>query len=530
MNVPRAALFFAAALALSPAQAAPTVLATLPLGNQALVLCTDPVLGKAYAANFSDGTLSVIDLNALAVTATVAVGANPRRLVCDAAKHSVYVANSGPAGTVTVVDARDNSIVATIPVGSQPRTIGDNLTIDEIYVSNYGDNTVSVIDTSTLGVVATVPVGTSPLTPQSNDGVGKTYVPSAVDGTVSVIDQATRAVTTIKVGNGAQHAAIDPVHDKVYVHNVTDKTVSVIDSATDTVIKTLPVGAGTTSNFVVVNAFYRRAYLPSALDNTVSVIDTDSDVVVRTIPVGNAPQTLLVDAGGGNVYVVNQDSNSVTIIDAASDAVVGSYGVGGAPSRIYEESNRLLVLNTNGSNPDSVTISTKQNSIVGTEVATEFYHAGFNHYFHTADPTETRVIRDGLFDDNWYRTMEFWRVWTEPGPGRVSVCRFFSASFAPKSSHFYTPYPAECSLLQEGNVWQLESTSVFYLMLPDSAGNCPSATSPLYRVYNDGQSGAPNHRYMASRAVRDQMVTQGWTAEGSGPDVIFACTPTALGG
>ena len=103
----------------------------------------------------------------------------------------------------------------------------------------------------------------------------------------------------------------------------------------------------------------------------------------------------------------------------------------------------------------------------------------------------------------------------------MAVCRFFSASYAPKSSHFYTPYPGECASLAAGSVWQLESTAVFYLVLPDTDERQlrPAGTSPLYRLYNDTMGGAPNHRYTASRTVRDATVARGSIAEGSGPDV-----------
>jgi YVTN family beta-propeller protein len=536
MNARRLLVATLAAVAWGHVHGATAILATLTVGNQATVMCADSVLRKAFVTNFGDGTLSVIDLDGLAVAATVPAGSSPRRIACNEATHRIYVVNATTPGTVTVVDATTNGIVATIAVGNDPRTLGANFLIDEVYVSNFGSSTLSVIDTATNAVIATIPVGTSPLTPSSNDKLKKTYIPSAIDGTVTVVDQKTRAVTkTIRVGNAPQYAAVDGQHGKVYVNNVADHTVSVIDSATDSVTKTIATGIGTSSNFGSVNAVYRRYYLPNVTDGTLSVIDTDADVVVATIPVGNSPVDALTDATTGDVYVVNegvlnQGGNSVTILNAATGAVIGSYAVGLGPSRIYETGDRLFVLNANRTNPDSVTVSTKQNTIVGTEIATDFHHAAFNHYFHTADETETRLLRDGLFDDNWHRTFEFWRVWKEPGPGRSAVCRFFSASFAPRSSHFYTPYPGECASLQAGSVWQLESSAVFYLMLTDAAGNCPAGTAPLYRVCNNGLSGAPNHRYTANRAVRDAMVAQGWSAEGNGSDVIFACTPTIANG
>jgi hypothetical protein len=47
---------------------------------------------------------------------------------------------------------------------------------------------------------------------------------------------------------------------------------------------------------------------------------------------------------------------------------------------------------------------------------------------------------------------------------------------------------------------------------------------PVYRVYA-GATRTPNHRYVTDRALRDAMVSQGWIAEGYGPDAVIMCTP-----
>jgi hypothetical protein len=64
------------------------------------------------------------------------------------------------------------------------------------------------------------------------------------------------------------------------------------------------------------------------------------------------------------------------------------------------------------------------------------------------------------------------------------------------------------------------------MTLPDASGSCAGGTLPLYRLYNNGQSGAPNHRYTTSPATRAAMLAQGWIAEGSGIGVI-GCAPDA---
>jgi hypothetical protein len=67
-------------------------------------------------------------------------------------------------------------------------------------------------------------------------------------------------------------------------------------------------------------------------------------------------------------------------------------------------------------------------------------------------------------------------------------------------------------------------------MPTDANGNCPAGTAPLFRVYNNGMGGAPNHRLTGNINTRDLMITLGWIPEGNGSLIIFACTPTLLSG
>jgi hypothetical protein len=79
-------------------------------------------------------------------------------------------------------------------------------------------------------------------------------------------------------------------------------------------------------------------------------------------------------------------------------------------------------------------------------------------------------------------------------------------------------------VVQYKNVWGFEG-EVFYTQNPDVAGNCPVNTVPVYRMYNNGQSGAPNHRYTTDLNVRAQMLAQGWVPEGAGTIGVIMCSP-----
>lgn len=158
-----------------------------------------------------------------------------------------------------------------------------------------------------------------------------------------------------------------------------------------------------------------------------------------------------------------------------------------------------------------------------TAVAVEYYHAAFDHYFVTAIADEIAKLDDGTFA-GWARTGESFKAYAAGTPGAADVCRFFSTAFSPKSSHFYTPSATECATVKGNPNWQFEAV-VFGGPTPDSAGTCAPGTQPLYRLYNNGQGAAPNHRYTTSLATRQAMLAKGWIPEGNGALGVIACSP-----
>ena len=111
------------------------------------------------------------------------------------------------------------------------------------------------------------------------------------------------------------------------------------------------------------------------------------------------------------------------------------------------------------------------------------------------------------------------QVWTTGTA--YDVCRFFTTpgTFGTKSSHFYTAVASECNGLKLNPNWIYEKIAG-KVQLP-TGGVCPAGTQILYRLYNQGQTGAPNHRYTTSLAIRSQMIAQGFVPE----DSNNACVP-----
>ena len=159
--------------------------------------------------------------------------------------------------------------------------------------------------------------------------------------------------------------------------------------------------------------------------------------------------------------------------------------------------------------------------------AVEFFHSGYGHYFVTADVPEIAIL-DRSPEKGWARTGKSFNVYDAGPAPLVPVCRFWSEqSFAPKSSHFYTPYASECAKVKGDPTWLFERNA-FHARMPMGplgARTCPVGAQPLYRAYNRGMSGAPNHRYTIDPAVLDAMIAQGWAMEGEAATRVFACVP-----
>lgn len=153
----------------------------------------------------------------------------------------------------------------------------------------------------------------------------------------------------------------------------------------------------------------------------------------------------------------------------------------------------------------------------------EYRHAGFDHYFITASADEIAKLDNGTFA-GWSRTGLDFSAAALGAPGTLPVCRFFSTAFGEKSSHFFTPDATECALVKANANWQYEG-NVFGVTAPSALGDCASGTRPLYRLYNGGKGGAPNHRYTTSPGVRQATADAGWIPEGTGVLGVIACVP-----
>lgn len=236
--------------------------------------------------------------------------------------------------------------------------------------------------------------------------------------------------------------------------------------------------------------------LPPYLDSTATV-DVDLRILLSAIadiaPAGGALQTATAAA--------KARLTSFSVLDAVGVQVTG-----------FQLRNSGKALTERGTPPLPLLL------------AVEYFNASFGHFFISANPTEIKGLDAGTA---WRRTGEMFTVYATPGEGRVGVCRFFGQFPQPsgpaKSSHFYALRGLGCeALLQNPGPWQYEG-DVFFMPPPDANGACPAGSRPVYRLYNNGMGGAPNHRFTVNLETQGEMIREGYVPEG--PNGVGMCSP-----
>jgi YVTN family beta-propeller protein len=308
-------------------------LCSLVLAFALLGINADPASAQvcayfAYIPNAIDHTVSVIDTRNNSVIATIPVGAEALGVAIHPNGTFVYVTNQFD-DTVSVIDTASLTVVATIPVGQMPTGVAVHPTGTFVYVTNAGDQTLSAILTSNNTVYDTLTVQGFPWGVAVSGNGQHIYVANAGSDTVSVIDaQSFTVADTVSVGDFPDSIAVDPQGDLIYVGNHLENTVSVIQRPGHNVIFTIPVGSH--PHDIEIHPQSTFLYVANDLDHTVSVFEHGTWVLKATVPIINA-QALTAHPEGDRVYVTGATTAMVSVIDVATNTVVDTVPVGTRP-------------------------------------------------------------------------------------------------------------------------------------------------------------------------------------------------------
>ena len=278
-------------------------------------LALDESHGKLYVAGEYSSKLYVIDLGSMAVTKSIAVGAEPTAVIADGT--NVYVV-SHQAQLVTKIDAATDTITATLPVGTFPwgaSLSGDGRTL---YVTHFlSDPGVTLIDTASFTVRTVTPLPDEPadtnkLIPNGKVRGAYAVVPNPMTGELWV--------PHLLLATGTPQPSLD-------FQSTVFPTISRLSPAGAMTARILfkPPLAGVGGNFTDSCSGPRDvAFTPDGRLALVALSQSE-DVMVFNAMTGNEVdlvrplpsaflEGIVVDAAGAKAYVLGRNTHNVTVL------------------------------------------------------------------------------------------------------------------------------------------------------------------------------------------------------------------------
>ncbi len=305
--------------------------AIVDVGAGANKVALSPDEDRAYVTNYSDNTISIVDVDTEAEVGTIAVGAGPMDVALSPDGIYAYVVNQD-AGNLSVVNLISRQQEMTISVGGLPQGIAVAEDGEYAYVANYDDDSLSVVNLISRQEELTVSVGVAPAEVELSPDGDYAYVLNEYDYTLSMVDLVTYTEVDViptyvllshakpqapTVNPGDLSLALAP--DGRYAYVVDDTSLTAIDLDSQTAVsETSYIGDGTID--VTVSQDGRYAYMTARYQTGLYVFDLQAWQFVGKYPVGSNRVSHGVTASkdGYRAYVATPDTGTLSILDVAT--------------------------------------------------------------------------------------------------------------------------------------------------------------------------------------------------------------------
>lgn len=275
------------------------LLKALPTGKGPQETCLSPDGKRAYVSNRSDISVTVIDLDNLAVVSTISDPGmkNPDGCVVTADGNKLYVAAAGSAA-VFVYSTSDGHKLSEIKTGEEPRRLLFSEDGARLYVSNGEERYVSVIDTKTNATVSKIRTGRDPRPMIFSPDGQFLIIGNVSDDTVEFVKPGeTEPEFVVGVPKSPQRLLAVPSKQALFAIGRVDNVLSILEFRPNNkeygrMVSTIPVGRAPWG--LALSAAGDCLYVTNTADNTISIIDLRLMRPLFTIPTGKSPLGIAV--------------------------------------------------------------------------------------------------------------------------------------------------------------------------------------------------------------------------------------------
>ena len=281
--------------ALAPQNSVPATI-TLDPGSlpAALAIGVSPTVYVAYSGLDAVG---IVTNNTVVGRILLPAGSTPAVMLSDTAGTKLFVGNVG-SNNVSIIDLAANTVVATVPC-AHPSGMARTPDAPYVYVTCRDSNNVLILNANTKVADYDFSVGAAPVSATFDANHKRLIVTSSGSNTVTFFEEnfslplANQHVQTIvTVGAAPVAAAPLPNGAKVYIANSGDGTVSVIDSGNLTVRSTISVGGQPAA--IGASTDSTRVAVTTAAPDVLQVIDAGTDQMNTSHPLPGPPKALII--------------------------------------------------------------------------------------------------------------------------------------------------------------------------------------------------------------------------------------------
>lgn len=313
---------------------------SVAVGHDPTVIVVDAQTARAFVANQSSASVSMLDARTGRLLATIAVGPFPYALAVATRAGRVFVATAGFVRTggfnggtyLTMLDAASGHLLRTIPIGPGADAIVVDERLNRVFVTQTATDSVRILDARTGASLGQIPVGPNPMA-------------AAVD----------RATDHVFIANYRAD-----LHDRTDRHAMS--SVTMLDARTGASLGTIQVGA--LADAIATDSRRRHVFVANSASNTISMIDTRTGLVLRSTRVGAVPGAMGVDERTGRLFSANSGDGSVSMLDTHNGRVLRTVAVALPPTAVVVDQHVNEVFVLTGGTLSSLGVATKEGVMV----------------------------------------------------------------------------------------------------------------------------------------------------------------------
>ncbi len=283
--------------------------------------------GRAYTADSTSNTISVIDIALQKRIDVIKTGSQPHHLAIRPKSRELWVTLYG-ADYVQIFDLTNHSYIGKVDVGASSDDISFSSDGQIAYISLGTSNRVAIVDCSSRKLLKTILVGKAPHGIKVNSDGKEAYVTSTEENKVIVLSLISKKVSKyIRVGTNP-YEVLFTSDDTAVVTNLLDNTLSIIRQGKAEAL----VKVGQQPSMMALSQGGKLLLVANIGSSDVSFIDTNSWKEIKRVPTGLRSHGIAtID---NKALVTNMGDGSVSIIDIPSSKIIGKVQVGEQPNGI----------------------------------------------------------------------------------------------------------------------------------------------------------------------------------------------------